>query len=103
MPFLKKIVLQRSEEGAGGTESKEAILELVKVEWGNIQVKFEEMTNEEQISLIQHFNTVDEEVNMGDALFGEQANYDDFAQAVDGLEAESQEKLGITAKEVIEL
>ena len=50
------------------------------------------MSAEERESLVDHFNSVSEEDGIGDALFGDDANIDDFANALNGLDEKDQKK-----------
>ena len=43
--------------------------------------------------MIEHFNSATGNDGLGDALFGEGANYDDFEEAVNGLDEEDGPKL----------
>ena len=43
--------------------------------------------------MIEHFNSATANDGLGDALFGDDANYDDFEEAVNNLEEEDGPKL----------
>ena len=61
---------------------------MARAEWQNIQDKFAAMSDEERESMVEHFNSVDG--GIGDALFGDDANIDDFENALNGLEEKVQ-------------
>ena len=88
MPLLKKIKLVYRKDGARGTESKDEVIDMARAEWQNIQDKFAAMSAEERESMVEHFNSVDG--GIGDALFGDDANIDDFENALNGLEEKVQ-------------
>ena len=92
MPVIKKIKIRFPKGGARGTESKDELLNMARAEWQNIQDKFAAMSAEERESLVDHFNSVSEEDGIGDALFGDDANIDDFANALNGLDEKDQKK-----------
>ena len=47
MPVLRKIVLSAKAGAERGTKSQEAVVELAKNEWDNIQAKYQAMEPEE--------------------------------------------------------
>ena len=86
MPLFKKIILKKKAGGERGTESQDAVLEQAKNEWDRIQDQFKDKPAEEQELMIEHFNSATSNDGLGDALFGDDANYPDFEEAVKNLD-----------------
>ena len=80
MPFQQlRITLTKEkidEAKARGTEQAPEMLELMIENWDQIQEKFESQTETEKEDMMDHFNSRIE--NLGDTLFGEGSNSDDF-------------------------
>ena len=84
---LKKLLLKLSdadEAKARGTEQATEIIELMVDNWEQIQEKFSGQTQSEKEEMMDHFNSAIE--NLGDVLFGEDSNIDDFEQFAGGFE-----------------
>ena len=60
------------------------MLELMVENWDQLQEKFADYSESEKEEMIDHFNNTIE--NLGDMLFGDDANVDDFEQLVSSFE-----------------
>ena len=69
-----------------GTEQATEMVDLMVENWDQIRDKYFGMDMSEQEDMMDHFNSSIE--NLGDALFGDEANPRDFQQFVGGLEDE---------------
>ena len=93
---LKKFLrlTPKSELIRGFADAKIA-LEILTSNWNEITVAYNRCSKDEKQELIDHFNTVTNEV--GDALFG--GNVNDFKSKIDGLNDEEQESFVERLKE----
>ena len=90
MPFQKLVLkLKGADEAkARGTEQAPEMLELMLDNWDQLQEKFKSQTETEKEDMMDHFNSSIE--NLGDTLFGDDANIDDFKNFVTNLEDEEE-------------
>ena len=103
MPF-QKISLKLSKEKidaakARGTEQASEMLELMVDNWEQLQEKFKTQTEAEKEDMMDHFNSTIE--NLGDTLFGDDANIEDFKAFIGGLEDEEEEAFMSSIKEAL--
>ena len=84
MPTFKRLVLKpKGDRGSRGTEAAKEMLELMTDNWDQLQDKFNSQTENEQIEMLEHFNeTID---GLGDTLFGDDCNIEDFTAFINGL------------------
>ena len=90
MPF-QKLVLKLIDADvalARGTEQASEMVELMSSNWSSLQEKFNGQTEAEKEDMMDHFNSSIE--NLGDTLFGDDANIDDFKNFVTNLEDEEE-------------
>ena len=81
---LKKLRIQAKGAGSRGTEQAQQLVELMCETWDAIQSKFNEQTESEKEEMLEMFNSkVD---CLGDSLFGDDANSENFAEFVTQLE-----------------
>ena len=64
------------------------MVELMSENWEQLQEKFRGQTEAEKEDMMDHFNSSIE--NLGDTLFGDDANIDDFKNFVTNLEDEEE-------------
>ena len=81
---LKKLRLNCRARGARGTEKAKEMLELMTENWSQLQENFQTQEEVERDEMIEHFNDAVDE--LGDQLFGEDANMDDFDRFVRGMD-----------------
>ena len=90
MTFSKvKIVLQPKRPElvkVRGTEQASEMVELMIDNWDQLQSKFNDYSESDKDDLMDHFNCAIN--NLGESLFGDDANPEDFKQFMDGLEDE---------------
>ena len=90
MPFKKLVLKVKGERGTRGTEAAKEMLELMVENWDQLQEKFNSQNENEKSEMLEHFNqTID---NLGDTLFGDDCNTEDFTSFIDGLEDEEEKK-----------
>ena len=70
----------------------EQVLDMAKNNWDQIQDKFKGLEEEGKEELIDHFNSFDGEQSLGNALFGDDPEYDEFRDSVMQLDNEKQQK-----------
>ena len=69
---------------ARGTTQASEMVEIMIDNWDQLQDKFNSQTESEKEEMMDHFNcSID---NLGDTLFGDDANPDDFKKLIKGLE-----------------
>ena len=66
------------------------MLNLMESNWEDIQTAFSQYSNEEQDELLDHFNAAIED--LGDNLFGSDANFSDLRTFIVGCDEENQKK-----------
>ena len=71
-----------------GTEKANEMVELMVDNWDQLQDKFNDYSEAEKDEMMDHFNCCIN--NLGDSLFGDEANPEDFKQFIDGLEDEQE-------------
>ena len=69
-----------------GTEQASEMVELMIDNWVQLQSKFNDYSESDKDDLMDHFNCAIN--NLGESLFGDDANPEDFKQFMDGLEDE---------------
>ena len=100
MPF-KKMRIKCKARGSRGTEGASEMLELMSSNWEQIRDAFAQYSDEEQNELMDHFNdTLDD---LGENLFGEDAQMEDFKTYITGMEEEDQKKFLAAVKESLML
>ena len=70
----------------------EQVLELAQNNWDQIQDKFKGLKVDDQEEMIDHFNSFDGEQSLGNALFGDDPDFDEFRDSVMQLDNEKQNK-----------
>ena len=88
-----------NEAKALGTEQAPEMLELMAENWEQLQEKFNSQTEAEKNDMMDHFNSSIE--NLGDTLFGDDANIDDFRSFIGGLEDEEETQFVTAVKEAL--
>ena len=101
MPFQKLVLkLKGADEAkARGTEQASEMVELMSENWEQLQEKFRGQTEAEKGDMMDHFNSTIE--NLGDTLFGDDSNINDFKQFVSGLEDEEEQDFMTAIKEAL--
>ena len=99
MPFRKLQFNPKSDKGARGTKQASEMLELMVENWDQLQEKFADYSESEKEEMIDHFNNTIE--NLGDMLFGDDANVDDFEQLVSSFEETEQGKFMESVQEAL--
>ena len=84
---LKRLRVNCKARGSRGTEQAPEMIELLKDNWADLQSAFSSYSKEEQDELLDHFNQALED--LGDNLFGADANIDDLRTFVLGQEEEN--------------
>ena len=90
MPFKRLVLKPKGEKGSRGTEAAKEMLELMTENWDQLQDKFNSQNESEKSEMLEHFNQTIE--CLGDTLFGDDCNIEDFTAFVDGLEDEEEKK-----------
>ena len=93
--FLRLIPKSPKPKLIRGSADAKIALEILTSNWNEITVAYNRCSKDEKQELIDHFNTVTNEV--GDALFG--GNVNDFKSKIDGLNDEEQESFVERLKE----
>ena len=75
------------------------MVELMSENWEQLQEKFRGQTEAEKGDMMDHFNSTIE--NLGDTLFGDDSNINDFKQFVSGLEDEEEQDFMTAIKEAL--
>ena len=82
---LKKLKISLKKKiGARGTESAEEMLELLNDNWEQVQERYNACSESEKEEMLEHFNSSQE--NLGEALFGADAQIEELQNYVNGLE-----------------
>ena len=68
------------------------ILDLAKNNWEQIQEKFQGLEEEDKEGMIEHFNSFDGELSLGNALFGDDPDYDEFRDSAIQLKEDRHEE-----------
>ena len=89
MPFKKLTLVPKEAKDARGTKQASEMLELMVDNWDQLQEKYNDQTEAEKEEMCDHFNSAIE--NLGDTLFGDEPNVDDFRAFVQGLKDEEEE------------
>ena len=99
MPFKKLVLKPKGAKGTRGTEAAKEMLELMTENWDQLQDKFNSQNENEKSEMLDHFNQTIE--NLGDTLFGDDCNIEDFTSFVDGLEDEEEKKFMAAVNEAL--
>ena len=75
------------------------MVELMSSNWAQLQEKFAGQTEAEKEDMLDHFNSSIE--NLGDTLFGDDANIDDFKNFVTNLEDDEEAEFLAAIKEAL--
>ena len=86
--MIKKLRIKCNAKGQRGTEGAPELLDMVNENWSQIKENFKASSEEEQEGLLEHFNSAQDE--MGDMLFGDDADYEDFKNKFNALSDEQQ-------------
>ena len=82
---IKRLVIKlKGAHGARGTEAADELVDMLKENWEQIQTKYNELTETEKNKMLEHFNSSFE--NIGDMLFGEEADFiyvDEYINCLD--------------------
>ena len=84
MPLPKLKISLKSKIGARGTESADEMLELLNDNWEQVQERYNACSESEKEEMLEHFNSSQE--NLGEALFGADAQIEELQNYVNGLE-----------------
>ena len=88
---IKKLVIKlKGAHGARGTEAADELVDMLKENWEQIQTKYNELTETEKNEMLEHFNSTFE--NIGDTLFGEEADFSAVDEYINGLNEEEKGK-----------
>ena len=88
---IKKLVIKlRGTHGARGTQAADEVMDMLKENWDEIQDKFNALTESEKNDMLEHFNADFE--NVGDTLFGAEAQIEALTEYVNGLDEEFKTK-----------
>ena len=99
MPFRKLQFKPKSDKGARGTKQASEMLELMVENWDQLQEKFADYSESEKEEMIDHFNNTIE--NLGDMLFGDDANKEEFEELVNQSDEEQQREFLTCVKEAL--
>ena len=80
------LIIDEENAEASGTGAVDRLKEVLWQNWGQVQQKYNEMVEEEKSDILEHFNSAYE--NIGDKLFGNEAELAAVLEYVTGLNEE---------------
>ena len=96
-----QIKVKKGSKGARGTEQADQLIDMLSENWAQIQDVFKTKSEEEQGILLEHFESINED--LGDCLFGDSASAEDVKKFVDGKPEAEQTRIAESILEALEV
>ena len=98
---LKKMKIVCRPRGSRGTAQAQEMVEMMQENWAQIRENYNSQSAEDQDDMIEHFNSAVE--NLGDNIFGDESNPQDFERFIQASDEATQEKFLQAVKEVLDI
>ena len=96
-----QIKVKKGSKGARGTEQADQLIDMLSENWAQIQDVFKTKSEEEQGILLEHFESINED--LGDCLFGDSASAEDVKKFIDGKPEAEQTRIAESILEALEV
>ena len=94
-----QIKVKKGSKGARGSEQAEQLIDMLSENWAQIQDVFKNKSEEEQGILLEHFESINED--LGDCLFGEDASAEDVKKFIHGKPDAEQEQISASIQDAL--